>query len=167
MAYAPIVGADSRKRHAAADITLSASNTTASVDVFTLTGSVLIHAIWAEVTTLIGANHTAGFIRLDDGSAQVVITAASGVTISAFEAGSLMVKEGLAATALTGLQADQIRLSEPAAAGDPALQACIVTADAAATSNIEYRYSTTDTPTTGVLRWHAIWEPLSDDGDLS
>lgn len=166
MAYAPIVGADSRKRHAAADITLDANNTTASVDVFTLVGSVLIHALWAEVTTTIGSNHTSGFLRLDDGSAQVGVTA-SGVTLSDFEAGSLVLKEGLAATALTGLRADQIRLSEGAAAGDPALQAFTVTADAAATSNIEYRYSTTNTPTTGVLRWHAIWEPLSDDGNLS
>ncbi len=166
MGYAPIVGADSRRRHVAASITLSASGTTASVDVFTLTGSVLIHAMWAEVATLIGVNHTAGFLRLDDASAQVNITA-SGVTISAFQAGSIVVKEGLAATALTGLRSDQIRLSEPAAAGDPALQAFIVTADAAATSNIEYRYTTSDTPTSGVLRWHAIWEPLSDDGNLS
>jgi len=144
-------------------ITLAGSNATVRTDLFKVSGSVKMR-IWGVVTTVIGANHTAGHLQVDDGTAQDLITAAAGVTISTFEAGSLISKEGLVATALTGTQADQGRVEEPAAAGDPSLQEFTVTANPAADTHIEYSYATTDTPTTGAIKWFCEWEPMDDNG---
>ena len=160
-------GSFERIRKSVKSITLSANNTTASMDVFAITGSVLIHGIWAEVTTLIGANHTAGHLRTDDGTAQIVITAAAGITLSALAVGTLIVKEALAASALTLLDNAAAKMEEPASAGVLSLSPFIVVKKTGAGTHIEYRYTTTDAPTSGVLKFHALWEPLSDDGNLA
>lgn len=146
-------------------ITLSANNTTARVDVFQFVGTVLIHRIWAEVTTVISANHTANFLQTDDATAQVAITA-SGATLSGLAVGTVIYKEGLAATALTLLNNAAARVGEPPVACEMPFSPFTVTQKTAVASHIEMSYATTDTPATGALLWHALWEPLTAGANL-
>ena len=153
-------------REAQATTTFDASNTTASETIWTVTGSVFISRIWAEVSTIIGVNHTAGFLRQDDGAAQQGVTA-DGVALSGLAVGTVVYKEALAAVALTLLSNATGVVSEPAAAGDMVWNGFMLVKKATHATVLEYRYTTTDTPTSGALTWHAIWYPLSNDGALA
>ena len=154
-----------RARITEKSITLTATSETLVVDLFTLTGSVLIHKIWAEVTTIIGANHTNGFLRLDAAAATPITL--DGAALSGLAVGTMMIKEGLVAVVLTVLDNATQDFEEPAAAGDPAFQPFIVTKKTAVATHIDYSYATTDAPTSGALKWKVQWEPLSDDGALA
>lgn len=161
------IQAPERIKLAVATTTLSANNTTASVVVFTVTGSVLVHGIWGVVSTTIGANHTAGHLRLNDQTAVIAITAAGGITLSGLAVGTLVYKESLTATALQLKDNAVGAFEEPASAGQPALSPFVLVKKTAAVTTVDYRYSTTDAPTTGAILWRALWEPLSADGLLA
>jgi len=157
-----------KKRIVCNTTTLAANNTTASVDIFELTGSVYVTRLWGIVTTVISTNIDAVHLRLDDGSTQVTMTGVAGVDISAFEAGSLLTKELIATGLLIISQADQPRLSEPnSTAAMPGFTDSCYVANPAATTDIEVRFSTTDAPSSGAIEWFAEWVPLSDDGNLA
>src|ERR1019366_2740231 len=133
--------------------TLVGSNTNGiAVPIFGITGTVEIRALWGVVTTVIGANHTAAYFRLNDQTAQIAITAAAGVVLSALAAGTVITKKGVAATALTLLDNVAAKVSEPATVETTYFSPFVVVQKAAGVAtNIEYLYSTTDTPTTGVI----------------
>lgn len=143
--------------------TLSANNTTAATAIFGVTGCVEIQGIWAIVTTVIGANHTAGLYQTNDQTATVAITA-SGATLSGLAAGTTIIKKGLAAAALTLLDNAAGRVSEPTTLETMVASPFIVLKKTGAATNIEYKYTTTDTPTSGVLKHYVEWRPRSDDG---
>ena len=146
-------------------ITLAANNTTESIDVFQITGTVLFHGIWGVVTTAIGANHTAGHLRVDDGTAQTDVTeSATGATLSSFAVGSLVLKERLDDVALKVMNANAARYDEPLSTGTLHLQQFTIVQKEDTGTHIEYRYTTTDTPTSGVILWTCQWEPLSIGG---
>lgn len=146
--------------------TLAANNTTASTAIFGVTGMVEVTRLWLIVTTAIGSAHTAAYYRLNDQSAQVDITASSGSTLSSFAAGSGAFKRGLVATALTVINNSAGRANESTAAVSPDFSPVILTKKTAATTNIEYTYTTTNTPTTGVIKHYVEYRPLSDDGAI-
>lgn len=146
--------------------TLSGSNTTVVTPLFRITGTVHIFALYAVVTTTIGANHTAGFYRLNDQTAQVGITA-SGATLSALAVGTTIAKKGLAAAAITLLDNAAGRVSEPTTLETVYFSPFTVMKKTGANTDIEYSYATTDTPTSGVLQHVIGWIPLSDDGDVT
>jgi hypothetical protein len=149
-------------------LTLAASGETANVTLFTVTGAVLIHGIWGVVTTVIGANHTHGFLQLADGTATPDLTeAGTGITLSALKAGTLFYKESLAAVALKLVDNAAAAVEEPAAAGTTAMSPFVVVKKTAATTTINYSYQTTDEPTSGVIQFFVSWEPLSADGNLA
>src|ERR1043166_3058403 len=152
-----------RLRETLKSITLVASNTTASMVLFTVTGTVLVHRIIGQVTTVIGANHTAAHLRTNDQTANIAITAAGGITLSGLAVGTLFYKDALAAAALKLLDNAAGRTAEPATAGLLSNSPFVVMKKTAAVTTIDYRYSTTDTPTSGVILWRAIWEPISSD----
>lgn len=145
--------------------TLSANNTTANVPVFGVTGSIRVTKLYAVVTTVIGANHTSPKFRLNDQTAQIDITAA-GSALSAAPVGSIVFKNGEPGTALfvspatAGVSGDNAALA-------PLFQEFFVQQKQGAATNIEYRYSTTDAPTSGVLQFFLEWEPLSADGAVT
>lgn len=145
--------------------TLSGSNTTVVTAIFTITGTVEIRGLWGVVTTVIGANHTAGFYRLNDQTAQVGITA-SGATLSGLAAGTTIVKKGLAAAAITLLDNAAGRVSEPTTLETTFFSPFIVMKKTGALTQIEYSYATTDTPTSGVIQHFVRWLPLSADANL-
>lgn len=167
MLGAPVVENKLRSRVVSSAVTLDANNTTASVDVFNLIGSIEVRRLWGVVTVAIGANHTAGFLRLDDGAAQVDITA-SGITLSGLAVGTTVTKEALAASSLTLLD-DVVGTTDEGTliTHRPYFMGFVVVKKTGAGTAIEYRYSTTDAPTSGELTFYAEWLPLSDDGDLS
>lgn len=146
--------------------TLSGSNTTVATPIFRLTGSVEIRAIWGEVTTDLGSNNTAAYYRLNDQTAQSDITLNTGTTLSAAKAGSLIVKKGLAGAAVTLLNNSQERVSEPTTLETTYFSPFVVVKKTGAQTDIEFVYTTTETPTTGVILHYIRWLPLSSDANV-
>ena len=149
--------------------TLSANNTTAHVPIFSLTGVIDLIDLYGVVTTTLGANQTAAGFRLNDQTAQVDITLAAGTTISAAPVNSLIARTALAATALTYKSAAAGAVMEPNAATttDTFLPIVLVQKTGAVTTNIEFSYTTTDTPTSGVIQFFAHYLPKSAGSSLS
>lgn len=163
-----LISGASRLRQAKSSITLSVSNTTGSTVVFTIKGFVQILGIWGEVTTVISANHTKGHLRTNDQSATIDITeSVTGTTLSALAVGTLIYKESLAASALQLKSNAAGCMEEPASAGQPAMSPFIVGKKTGAVTTIDYRYTTTDAPSSGVIQFNALWIPLSADGNLA
>lgn len=140
--------------------TLTANNTTANVPIFGITGAVEIIGLWGVVTTALG-NNTAAYWRLNDSTAQSNITLNTGTTLSSAAAGSIIVKNGLAAAALTLLTSAQERVSEPTTLETFYFSRFIAVQKNAVATNIEFTYTTTDTPTSGVIDFYVRWLPLS------
>jgi hypothetical protein len=147
--------------------TLSANNTTANVALFTITGQVEVRGLWGVVTTALGSNNTAAYWRLNDATAQSDITLSTGTTLSSAAAGSIIVKKGLAAAALTLLTSAQERVSEPTTLETPYFSPFVVIAKNAVTTNIEFTYTTTNTPTSGVIDFYLRWLPLSSTANVT
>lgn len=145
---------------------LSANNTTANVPIFGITGAVNIVSLYGIVTTDLGANNTAAYWRLNDQTAQVNITLNTGTTISAVKAGSVIVKKGLAAAALTLLDNAAGKVSEPTTLETTFFSPFVAVQKTGATTNIEFVYSTTDAPTSGAIQFFAVWLPVSADGKV-
>lgn len=146
--------------------TLTASATTASNILFRVTGSIEVLRLYGVVTTALGANITAAFWRTNDQTAQVNISLNTGTTLSAFTAGSLINRSSVATVALTGDNASAAKVRDPVAATSPAV--CMPFAIVQKTGNvqtdIEFRYTTTDAPTSGVIQFFLEYRPLSADG---
>lgn len=147
--------------------TLTGNNTTVAVPVFGITGTVSITGIYGVVTTDLGANNTAAYWRLNDQTAQVNITLNTGTTISAVKAGSVIVKKGLASAALVLLDNAAGRVSEPTTLETSYLSPFVVTQKTGAATNIEFVYTTTDTPTSGKIQFFLVWLPLSADAAIT
>lgn len=147
--------------------TFTGSNTTVAVPIFTVAGMIECRGIWANVTTTIGVNHTAAYWRLNDGTAQSDITLSTGTAISGAAVGSDLVKKGLAAAALTLLTSAQERVSEPTTLETFYFSPFTLNGKNAVTTNIEYVYTTTDTPTTGAMTFFLRWLPLTIDANVT
>lgn len=139
--------------------TLSANNTTAAVPIFTLTGSVNIFKIYGIVTTVLGSAVTVAYFRLNDSSFQSNITNSTGTTLSSAAVGSLFFKPSTNGTALTLLASSAERIAETAA-NHPNFQEILLTANNGATTNIEFVYTTTNTPTSGAITFYAEYQPI-------
>lgn len=143
------------------------NNTTTAVPLFTVTGAIEVRAIYGVVTTALGANHTAAYWRLNDQSAQANITLNTGTTLSAKGVGTTLVKKGLATAALVALDSAAGVVSEPTSLETPYFSPFTLVAKNGATTNIEYVYTTTDTPTSGAIQFFVRWLPLSADANVT
>ena len=141
-------------------ITLDANNTTKSHDVFKITGSVRVLGLEGVVTTVLDSNVTAAHLRMDDGTNQVAVTLATGTTLSSAAIDSLITHDGDNTAAVTLTTSAQVRR----VAGT--FSEYILMAKNGTDSHLEFRYTTTNTPTSGVVKWTLIWVPLSDDGNV-
>jgi hypothetical protein len=147
---------------------LVGNNATVVVPIFGFTGIIEVRGLWAVVTTTLGVNHTAAAFRINDQSAQIYLTAVGGIDISGATVGSLIEKIGLAASTLTLKSAASIFSSEPTAAETHNFSPVIIGAKSGLTTGtIEYRYATTDTPTTGAMQFFIRWLPLSSDAGVT
>jgi hypothetical protein len=147
--------------------TFSGSNATVNVPLFHITGTVLITGLYGVVTTVIGVNHTASSYRINDQTSQIYLTAVGGIDISGNAAGSMVVKKGVVATALSELTNVAGAILEPTTLETPLFSQVLVMKKTAAVTDIEYHYATTDTPTTGAMKHYVWFIPLTDDGDLT
>lgn len=141
--------------------TLVGNNTTVAVPIFTIQGSVEILGIWGIVTTVLGANNTAAYFRMNDGTNTPAITLSTGTTLSAAPVGSMIAKKGLATAAVTLISAAATVVSEPTTLETKFFSPFAVTALPTATANVEFVYTTTDTPTSGIIQFFMRWLPLS------
>jgi len=146
---------------------LTANNTTASIPLFGITGTVLVRALWGVVTTVLSSNVTAAFWRLNDQTAQIALTAAGGTTLSAAPVGSLIMKTGLVAAALTLKSSAAGAILEPTTLETVVESPIILTKKGAAATNIEFTYTSTNTPATGALQFFLRYVPLSADGAVT
>lgn len=149
-------------------LTLSGSNTTVASPIFRLTGSVEVRGLYGVVTTALGANNTAAYWRLNDQTAQPAISLATGTTISAAPAGSVIARLSLVSVALSLKSSAAGGVLDPVAATVPGelMPVILVQKTAGVQTDIEFVYSTTDTPTSGVIQFFVRWLPISADGKL-
>lgn len=151
------------------DQTLAGSNATVSTPLFRVTGTVQITQLYAIVTTALGSNVTAAYWRTNDQTATLPISAAAGTTLSSFAVGSTLTRKSLVSVALTGDNASAAKVIDPVAATAPDVYMPfqVVQKTAGVQTDIEFTYTTTQTPTSGVLRHFVEWQPISDGATLT
>lgn len=148
--------------------TMSANNTTAAVPIFRITGSVFVTKLYGIVTTVLGANHTAVSYRLNDQTAQVYITLLAGTVASAAPVGTIIEKNALAATAVDVDSSAAGLFEELAVANDSYYQNFRLTQKTGGVNtDIEYKYTTTDAPTSGAIQFFCEYQPISADGAVT
>lgn len=148
-------------------VTLNVNNTTGSIVAFTITGSIRVLQLYAVVSTVLSANITAAHWRLNDQTATIDISLAAGTTLSAAPVGSLIMRTGLAAAALTLKSNAAGAFQDAAAAGDDVFTPFVIVKKTGAVTTIDFRYSTTDAPSSGVLTHVLVWQPLSSDAAVA
>ena len=132
-------------------ITLDASNTSDVKGLFQFTKTVQFLGLYFEITdasTLV--NCTGLYFDAYDGAVADVITL-DGAVISGFEVDSCGVKDEDVAAAITVIQADEVRVTEPAA-GKKTHAPFMLTAKSGQTDLIRLHYTTTDTPINATLK---------------
>lgn len=133
-------------KHVTNTITLSANNTSESVNVFQFTGTLdclLLHAFIVDATVL--TNCTGCYFDLWDGSVSVPLTKASpGGDISGFGVGSVLTKIDAASSDLDVKNNNQVNLLE--VSGNKVAQAFEIIQKAETDCYIRFNYTTTDTP---------------------
>jgi hypothetical protein len=151
------------------DHTFVGSGATVVVNLFTVTGAVMVTRLWGVVTTTFGANHTAAHFRVNDQTAtDQVITAAAGTTLNAIKKGALILKDGLAAAAVTYKSADAASLLEPTTLQTNMFSPfMVVQKTGGVKTEIEYVYTTSDTPTSGAMRFYVSYYPLSESSVIA
>jgi hypothetical protein len=147
------------------DITFTTNGSVTKI-LFTVTGSVMVNALYGVVTTDLGSNHTAAAFRINDQGAQVYLTAVGGTTLSSLTAGSLIIKDKLVAVAVTKIDNANGAVTETATAGIPVFSPVIITKKTGAITQIEYCYTTNNT-SLGAMTIFCGFIPLSADGDVT
>lgn len=148
--------------------TLTGSNTTVATPLFRVTGSVQVTQLYAVVTTTLGSNNTAAHWRTNDQTATLPISAAAGTTLSNMGVGSMLTRKSLVSVALTADNTTAAKVIDPVAATAPAVHMPFVVVQkvGGVNTDIEFVYTTTQTPTTGALIHYVEWQPLSDGATL-
>lgn len=147
--------------------TLTANNTTAAVPLFGVTGTVLFTKLFGIVITTLGSSHITASFRLNDQTAQVAITLATGSILSSFVSGSWLGRTALAATALNIKSNAAGGIIEATTTETMVYSPFIAVKKTAAATNIEYLYTTINTPTTGAIQFFCEYQPMSADGAVS
>ena len=144
------------------EIVFVGDGATVAVPLFHTTGSVMVTRLWGIVTTAF-ENHTAAHWRVNDQTAtDQVITKATGTDLSDISIGAMILKDDLATGALTYKTSDAGSLLEPATAQTMIFSPFTVTQKTGdIQTDIEYVYTTSDSPTTGAMTFSASYYPLS------
>lgn len=139
-----------------------------NVPIFRVTGSVFVKRIYGVVLVVLGANHTAAALRTNDQTAQIQLTAVGGTVLSAAPVGSLIVKDGLAAAAITLKSSAAGAVLEPATVDQEPFSPFTVTQKTGGVNtDIEYHYATTDAPTSGQIQFFCEYVPLTDGATVT
>lgn len=150
-------------------ITLVANNTTAAVPIFRVTGSVHVTELYGIVTTVLGSNLTAAHWRTNDQTATLPISAAAGTTISSFAVGSKLTRHSVLTVALKADNSSAAKVIDPVAATAPEVHMpfSVVQKTGSVQTDVEFVYTTTNTPTSGAITFFAVWRPLSTGSNLA
>lgn len=142
------------------------TNGTVVKSLFTLTGTVMVTRIWGEVLTDLGSNHTAAsFSLVETAGSTVYLTSVGGTTLSSIKAGSMIIKDGLVAAAVTKIDNVAGAILEPAVVNQISFTPVIITKKTAVVTTVSYRYITNNT-SLGSMRFYVAYYPLSSDGRL-
>jgi hypothetical protein len=151
-------------KYFSATTTLIVSNTTGSIVIGTLTGAIQVVSLQGTVTTVLSSNITAAHLRMNDQTNTPSVTLASGTALSAATAGSLLTKTLKADVAIVLADASQTRVTEPAdtiLSTKDNIPAFWLTAKNGATTTLDFRYTTTNTPSTGAILWEIWYYPIN------
>lgn len=140
--------------------TLTASGTTATVPIFTVVGQVEVTALYGVITTALG-NNTAAYWQFYDGTTANALTLNTGTSLTSAIAGGVISKKTTVGTALTLTAGTSGQVAESGTAGATYFQDFVLFANPLATSQIDFVYTTSDTPTTGAITFYVRWVPLS------
>lgn len=148
--------------------TTNVNNGTANGALFSITGTVRILKLYGVVTTVLGTNHTGAYFNLYDQTARVNITLNTvGVTLSSFAVGSIVAKTALAATLATIQSNAAGAIIEPATAQGLVFSEFVAVKKTGAVTEIDYTYTSTNTPTSGVIQFFCEWQPMSADAAVT
>lgn len=149
--------------------TLTGSNTTVATPLFRITGVVKITELYSVVTTVLGSNVTAAHYRVNDQTTTTAITLATGSTLSNYTPGSVFARTATVATALQVKISSQGNVLDPFAATVPDffMPFTAIQKTGGVQTDIEFVYSTTNTPTSGVIQHFVEWQPLSEGSTLT
>lgn len=147
---------------------LDGSNATDVTALFRVTGTVKIVALYGIVTTVLSSNVTAAHWRTNDQTATLPISAAAGTTLSSHAVGSLLTRKSLVSVALTADNASAAKVTDPVAATAPdvAMPFIVTQKTGGVNTDIEFVYTTTNTPASGAIKHYCIFEPITEDGDV-
>jgi len=149
-------------KHVSKTITLNANNTTASVNVFQLTGTtkiILIHGEILTKTTL--TNCTKVHFDLWDGTTSVPITKIVGADMSGYNVGAFFIKDADVASALTILNNDQARIKE-ASTGNRINTEFVAVQKTATNTYLRFTYTTTDAPINATVKIDCHWVDIDN-----
>lgn len=152
-------------KHATKTITLNANATSASVNVFQLTGTSKVISIHGELltkTTL--TNCTSVYFDLWDGTTSVPITKTTGAAMSGYNVGAFFIKDADVASSLTIQNNDQGRIKE-AATGVKVNTEFLATQKTATNTYIRFNYTTTDAPASATVKVDCVWQDI-DSGTI-
>lgn len=140
-------------------LTLDGSGT---YDLFQITGVVYVGYIYGIVTTATPANTTAASLQLfPTGGAAIQLTSLAGSNISSLPAGSMIIKDLLAANAISVADNTLGFLSEQS--GEVFASFAVGKKTGAVT---HIRLNVTEAGSSGAITWFVNWVPLSSDGYL-
>jgi len=140
-------------------VELNANNTTASVNIAKINGSVEILRIAGIVTNAATlSNCTDVYLEFWNGSEGVAITKSPGATLSGLVLNSYVAKTASAASALSVINASTGGIVEPATGGRTFFPFAI-TQKGGADTFIRMTYTTTDAPINAHIEWHITWRP--------
>ncbi|MEA2036864.1 MAG: hypothetical protein U9O94_05110 [Nanoarchaeota archaeon] len=145
--------------------TLNGNNTSVTMNIFKVIGSVEIltaHGEVMDVTTL--TNMTAVYTDLWDGTTAVNITA-NGAILSGAPVGSLIIKQKDSTNAMITVLANQARVTEPAN-DKKTHQPFIVTQKNGVDTYIRMNYTTTDAPIDAQILFIVKYRPI-DGGSIT
>jgi hypothetical protein len=153
-------------KHSTKTITLSANNTSASVNVFQLTGVVKINLLHGEVvdaTTF--SNCTSVYFDLWDGTTSVPITKTTGASMSGYNVGAFFIKDSDVSSALSTLNNASTGFKEPAT-GQRVNTEFLAIQKTATNTYIRFNYTTTSAPINAQIKVDVAWADI-DSGTLT
>ena len=150
-------------------VTFTGDDATVATPIFTITGAVQVLKLGGIVTTVFGANHTDAHFRVNDQTAtDQIITKATTLDLSGISPGAVIFKSGLITAVATYKSSDAASVYEPTTLQTGTFTPFIIVQKTGGIqTDIEYVYTTTDDPTSGVMDFYVGYLPLSEDSSIA
>lgn len=138
---------------------LNANNTTETINIFKITGSVEIIDAYGEVTDATVLNNLTGcYFDAWDGTTAIEITDSAGAVLSGAPVGSMILKTADSSQIATVVLADQVRVTE-ADTSKKTHHPFIVTQKNGADTYIRCHYTTSDAPINAKVKFYIVYRP--------